>query len=133
MKEYVYMVNNKPFFYQYWPSIITIVIILIACIIILQMINNVENFESSVSIKSVHDAYKHDPAAYHNVCKGLSKKACTIGDGCVYLLGSKTNEKCVGGDIHGPTFLTKNGKPLEFDSYIYKEKCFGKCYPKKSN
>jgi len=132
MKEYVYMVNNKPFFYQYWPSIITIVIILIACIIILQMINNVENFESSVSIKSVHDVHKHNPAAYHKVCKGLSKKACTIGDGCI-LLGSKTNEKCVGGDIHGPTFLTENGKHLDFDYYIHKEKCFGKCYPEKSN
>tara|TARA_Y100001935_G_C17311202_1_gene516412 strand:- start:1226 stop:1732 length:507 start_codon:yes stop_codon:yes gene_type:complete len=58
----------------------------------------------------------------------LSKKNCTLTDCCVLLDG----DKCVGGSSAGPTYLTLEGKNIEFDYYNFKDKsgsvsCKGKC------
>lgn len=64
----------------------------------------------------------------------LSGKNCTSTSCCVLLNGTK----CVGGTSSGPTYLTRNGKNVDFDYFEYKSrddgsvKCRGKC-PKETN
>lgn len=63
-------------------------------------------------------------------CKSLlSAKNCKSTSCCVLLNGNK----CVGGTSKGPTYLTRNGKKVEFDYFEYKSKddgsvkCRGNC------
>ena len=71
-----------------------------------------------------------DPSQEDDWCKSLiSGKNCTSTSCCVLLNGTK----CVGGSSKGPTFLTNNGKNIDFDYFQYKSKhdgsvqCRGKC------
>ena len=53
-----------------------------------------------------------DPSQEDDWCKSLiSGKNCTSTSCCVLLNGTK----CVGGSSKGPTFLTNNGKNIDFD------------------
>jgi hypothetical protein len=56
-------------------------------------------------------------------CRQLSATNCKIPDCCVLLNGTK----CVSGDIHGPTFLTENGKKVDQLYFYHKDKCYGHC------
>lgn len=71
-----------------------------------------------------------NPSQEDEWCQSLkSGKNCTTASCCVLLNGSK----CVGGTSKGPTFLTRNGKNVDFDYFEYKSrddgtvKCRGKC------
>jgi hypothetical protein len=56
-------------------------------------------------------------------CNQLSATNCKIPDCCVLLNGNK----CVAGNINGPTFLTENGKKVDQLYFYFKEKCYGHC------
>jgi hypothetical protein len=58
-------------------------------------------------------------------CKKLTKGNCTTVGCCVLLNG----EKCVGGNESGPTYLSENGKDIDVQYYLYKDKCIGKGCP----
>ena len=71
-----------------------------------------------------------NPSQEDDWCKSLvSGKNCTSTSCCVLLNGTK----CVGGSSKGPTFLTMNGKNIDFDYFNYKSQndgsvqCRGKC------
>lgn len=71
-----------------------------------------------------------NPSQEDEWCQSLlSGKNCTSTSCCVLLNGTK----CVGGTSKGPTFLTRNGKKVNFDYFEYKSrddgtvKCRGKC------
>ena len=49
------------------------------------------------------------------------KDNCTANSCCVWL----NNKKCVGGDRHGPTYLSNGKKPINIEYYHYKNDCFG--------
>ena len=36
-------------------------------------------------------------------------------------------QKCVAGDIKGPTFRNRNGKEVDYNYYFFKDKCIGNC------
>jgi hypothetical protein len=56
-------------------------------------------------------------------CNELTESNCADVRCCVY-----GNEKCVAGDISGPTYRTdKEGKLITMDSYYYLGKCRGHC------
>ena len=55
-------------------------------------------------------------------CKKLTKGNCSTVGCCVLLNG----EKCVGGNESGPTYLDEDGKDIDVQYYIHKDKCVGK-------
>jgi hypothetical protein len=58
-------------------------------------------------------------------CKKLTKGNCSTVGCCVLLNG----EKCVGGNESGPTYLDEDGKDIDVQYYIHKDKCVGKGCP----
>jgi hypothetical protein len=58
-------------------------------------------------------------------CKALSNENCDLVSCCVLLNGNK----CVAGNINGPTFLTDQGKEIDYNYYKYR----GSIYPENYN
>jgi hypothetical protein len=54
-------------------------------------------------------------------CQQLSPENCAIPSCCVLMNGNT----CSAGTIRGPTYLTKNGRNVDFTYYYYKKKCYG--------
>jgi len=91
----------------------------------------VETFDSEENIKNMMsssseifcESYLGDSVNLEKSCNELTKNNCAEVKCCVY-----TNEKCVAGDINGPTYKTdKDGKLITMDSYYYLGKCHGVC------
>tara|TARA_B100000902_G_scaffold386306_1_gene428796 strand:+ start:328 stop:840 length:513 start_codon:yes stop_codon:yes gene_type:complete len=89
--------------------------------------SDMNNFSRVVSIEgfcNLDDIVEKDKK-----CRALlSKKNCTSTSCCVLLDG----DKCVGGSSAGPTYLSLEGKNVEFDYYNFKDKngsvsCRGNC------
>lgn len=83
-----------------------------------------ENFKSSND--NLLDKVHNDPLDKHNICKKMTNKTCKMSSFCVLL----NNNKCVGGDEFGPTYLTDNNKKVDFQYYTHKNKCYGNCSSK---
>jgi len=58
-------------------------------------------------------------------CKLLSNTNCSLTNCCVLLNGNK----CVAGNVNGPTYLTDQGNQIDFNYYMYR----GKTYPENYN
>jgi hypothetical protein len=58
-------------------------------------------------------------------CNALSNTNCNYISCCVLLNGNK----CVAGDVNGPTYLTDQGNEIDYDYYKYR----GKIYPEGYN
>ena len=143
---------------EYWPTVFTLVIIFIFLIVLFQILNfnlnkietmnedsihhtdnnhhnhnipsvddslTVETFTPSSSIDFIQKINDNDPVKLNDICKSFSHETCKISDFCVLLNG----EKCVGGNVNGPTFLTEQGKDVDLHYYIHKNKCRGECPP----
>jgi hypothetical protein len=82
----------------------------------------IEKFTNSLMGDSICSS-KNDPDEINSLCNQLTQKNCKVSSCCVVLNGNK----CVGGDKHGPTFHSENGKKINLDYYYYKNKCFGNC------
>lgn len=120
-----------------WPSIFTIVILFISLITLFEILNftfnnnidvsrkrvTIEAFGPSSSKEFIEKVNDHDPVKLNEICKSFSKDTCKTSSFCVLLDG----EKCVGGSLSGPTFLTDSGKDVDFKYYIHKNKCRGEC------
>lgn len=115
----------------YWPTIFTIVILFIFVIVLFQILNFdlnsreifIEGFGPSSSIDFIDKVNDSDPVKLNEICKSFSNDTCKISDFCVLVNG----DKCLGGSLSGPTFLTEQGKDLDVNYYIHKEKCHGEC------
>lgn len=80
-----------------------------------------ENMENKSGSLCSSSNSKHDTEMN---CNKLTKDNCNSVNCCVYT----SNEKCVSGNQHGPTFSTdKDGKPINVDNFYYKNECHGKC------
>jgi len=76
------------------------------------------NFKEDICVK-----YAGDNATIEKKCKELSADNCKIPRCCVLLNGTS----CVGGNAFGPTFITQDGKSVDYDYYYNKNKCYGDC------
>ena len=56
-------------------------------------------------------------------CQGLEQGSCRAS-GCCVSLDGKT---CVGGGQNGPTYLTRGSNKVDYEYYIHKGECKGKC------
>jgi hypothetical protein len=135
------MAGVASFLKKYWPSIISIVVVTLTCLIVFQMtgvnfspydnkriekVVTIEGFDAKPDHEALGKAHEGDTASLHGACNKMSKKACGMASYCVLLDG----EQCVGGSRKGPTYLTKDGKDLDYKFYMNKGKCYGAC-PKK--
>lgn len=82
-----------------------------------------EGFDVSPSIHQLPSIHNHDMKKLHDACTGLSNKSCRHASFCTLLNGTQ----CVGGNRHGPTYSTDNGKKVDVQYYHHKDKCYGKC------
>ena len=128
----------RDFLKTYWPSILTVVVTMLTLIIIFQAIGvdfspiedkhiqkvvTIESFQTDPSQEVVPNNKNKDHKALHNTCTTHSKRACKTASYCVLLDG----ESCVGGNSHGPSYLTKDGNKVDYKYYYHKHKCYGKC------
>jgi len=126
------------FLKENWPHILTVVIVFLTLIVTFQIMGvnfspykdkqvqkivTVETFDTKPSLDPVPSNHNNDLHKIHKTCKSLSKNACSNASYCVLL----NNSTCVGGNKHGPTYLTDNGKNVDFDYYHHKNTCRGKC------
>ena len=128
----------RNFLKTYWPSILTVVVTMLTLIIIFQAIGvdfspiedkhiqkvvTIESFQTDPSQEVVPNNNNQDHKALHNTCTTHSKRACKTASYCVLLDG----ESCVGGNSHGPSYLTKDGNKVDYKYYYHKHKCYGEC------
>ena len=89
---------------------------------------NIETFDDSSQSHSDAFCKKYQPQPHKmkEHCKNLGVRGCHIPRCCVLLDG----KECVPGDIHGPSFRTENGKPINAKYFMFQGKCSslgGKC------
>jgi hypothetical protein len=84
--------------------------------------------QSLLSSDYKHDicsTYEGDYQAIDLKCKSLSNTNCNLTNCCVLLNGNK----CVAGNVNGPTFLTDQGNEIDYEYYMYR----GKTHPENYN
>lgn len=134
----IYLYSMGYFLIDYWPNIISVVIVFFTLIIIfhrlgvnfspikdthVEKVVTIEGFETHPTLETVPNNNNYDAQKTHETCKDLSSSACENASFCTLLNG----EKCVGGSKHGPTYLTDDGNKVDFNYYFHKGKCYGKC------
>ena len=82
-----------------------------------------KGFLTSEYKEDICTKYQGDYGKINEKCNRLSNENCKIPSCCVLL----NDSKCAAGNIHGPTYLTEQGKSIDYDYYHYKGKCYGKC------
>lgn len=128
----------KDFLRVYWPYIVAVAITFMTMIIIFNILGinlnppkntqiekvvTIENFETDPTLDTIPKSHNYDLNKTHGTCKDLSKNACSNASFCILL----DNEKCVGGNKRGPTYITENNDEVKYTSYIHKGKCYGSC------
>lgn len=73
-------------------------------------------FEEDICTK-----YAGDSKSIDAKCKMLDNDNCNLPDCCILLNGTK----CIAGDIKGPSYLTDQGNKIDYNYYLYKNKCYG--------
>jgi hypothetical protein len=66
--------------------------------------------------------YSSQPMNLNEKCNSLTEGNCKVTSCCVWLNG----KSCQAGDASGPTFRTKDGKPIDVDNYYFMGKFYGK-------
>lgn len=66
--------------------------------------------------------YSSQPMKLNEKCNSLTEGNCKVTSCCVWLNG----KSCQAGDASGPTFRTKDGKPIDVDNYYFMGKFYGK-------
>lgn len=77
----------------------------------------------SSSSENFCKSYVGNSEELETACNQLTERNCNEVKCCVY-----GNNKCVSGDLNGPTYKTdKDGKLITMDTYYYLGKCRGSC------
>lgn len=86
--------------------------------------NNIKELPTTEEItgNSLCSIYSSKPTELNDKCGTLTETNCNTASCCVWLNGSN----CVAGNVNGPTFRTKEGKPIIIDNYYYMGKLNGK-------
>ena len=82
-----------------------------------------KGFLTSEYKEDICTKYEGDYTKINEKCKKLSNINCKIPSCCILL----NDSKCVSGNLYGPTFLTEEGKNIDYEYYNYKGECYGKC------
>lgn len=88
-------------------------------------IDSEENIKKMMTSTTANfcESYLGNSVELEKACNELTESNCADVKCCIY-----GNEKCVAGDINGPTYKTdKDGKLITIDSYYYLGKCRGRC------
>lgn len=130
--------SPSDFLKKQWPNILTVVITFLTLIMIFKIVGvnftpvqdkhiekvvTIESFDTDPSQDVIAENHHHNPKPLHDTCTTHSARACKTSSFCVLLDG----EKCVGGDKHGPTYLTQDGDKVDFNYYHHKNTCHGMC------
>ena len=87
---------------------------LVKQVIVETLVNRMDNLELNPE-ESFCEAYLGNSSELEGACNQLSDGKCSQVKCCV-----KTGDKCVAGDLHGPTYKTdKDGKLVTMDAYYY--------------
>jgi len=84
---------------------------------------NRDGFEVKPIMDHIPSVHNNDMKKLHDTCSGLSNSSCKHASFCTLLNG----KQCVGGNRHGPTYSTDNGKKVDVKYYHHKNTCYGKC------
>jgi len=76
---------------------------------------------ADITGESLCSIYSSKPQELNNKCGLLTEKNCNSTSCCVWLNG----EKCVSGNVHGPTFRTTGGKTIDIKYYSYQNNLVG--------
>ena len=132
------MTDVKDFLKTYWPSILTVIVTFLTLLTAFKILKvnfnpvvdkriekvvTIEAFESDNSIKSAEKENGNKLHDKHEICKSFDCETAATTSMCVCLDG-KTS---VGGSHTGPTFLTENGKDIDYKYYHHKGICHGEC------
>lgn len=72
------------------------------------------------------ESHRGSSGTLEQSCGNLTENNCNSTSCCVW----SSNNKCVAGNIKGPTFNSdSNGKTKEIDYYYFQGKCYGKNCP----
>jgi hypothetical protein len=71
--------------------------------------------------EDICEIYGGDFQKINDKCKALSNDNCNLPACCILLNGTK----CVAGDINGPSYLTDQGNAIDYNYYLYRNKCYG--------
>lgn len=106
---------------KYWLFLIAI--LLIVRFFVYSNFSFFEQFDTHPTLDNIHSSNNYDMKKTHGTCKDLSNHACNNASFCVLLDG----ERCVGGNKKGPTYLTEDGKDVDYKYYNYRGACSGTC------
>jgi len=116
--------SNKGYYMTMFVWFVLFILVLIFFIRVLaKLLSRTEGFEVSPSIHTLPSVHNNDMKKLHDTCTELSHKSCQHASFCTLLNGTQ----CVGGNRHGPTYSTDNGKKVGVTYYHHKDKCYGKC------
>ena len=141
----IYMSEIIDFIKENYLSILIIIVVILILLVIIALKDidlnppkpesklvqqiTVETFDTEKDIEfnpatNFCETYLGNSSGLEGACNELTKDGCSQTKCCVY-----TGEKCVAGDLHGPTYKTdKDGKMITLDTYYYLGKCRGtKC------
>ena len=82
----------------------------------IEKVVTIESFDTNPSQDVIPGNHNHNPKPLHDTCTTHSTRACKTASFCVLLDG----EKCVGGNKHGPTYLTQDGDKVDYNYYYHK-------------
>lgn len=130
--------EGSSFLKDNWPYVLVVVVIFLLLIVIFKIYNvnfnpikntqidkvvTIEEFNTEPSLDPVPSNHGNNLHKIHKTCKSLSKHACKSASYCVLL----DDKKCVGGSKKGPTYLTEDGKNVDYKYYHHKNECKGNC------
>jgi len=108
-----------------WNAILFVVLLIFGILIIInyykfdlnphiaKVLQNVVSVETMVPEQAFCNTYSHSSKLLEGKCNNLSHKNCYLAKCC----GVLNRLTCVAGHPDGPTYLTKNQRPITIDSY----------------
>lgn len=96
--------------------------------ILIEDFNNAQSNSLIINTSSDFcESHRGSSGTLEQSCGKLTENNCNSTSCCVW----SSENKCVAGNIKGPTFNSEsNGKTKELDYYYFEGKCYGKNCPK---
>ena len=118
------MEDPKEFFQENGKYIWMVIIIFFSLLTFFPNLgNNIEPFNLDKIADDGCKSLQTNPPKLDKWCNNLSNESCRTTSCCILMNG----QKCVAGDIKGPTFRNRNGKEVDYNYYFFKDKCIGNC------
>ena len=112
-----------------WVAVLMVVLLIFGILIIInyykfdlnphfsRKLQNVVSVETMASREAFCNTYSHSSKLLEEKCNNLSHNNCYLAKCC----GVLNRLKCVTGHPDGPTYLTKNQRPIAIDSWHHED------------